>query len=234
MSDEALLREKTATLSRMLGHQGTIGMFGHVSIRVPGTSRVFISPGASTEKTTVRPKDIFVFDVDGTIIEHPGGLIPLEWRIHTQIHRDRPDAMCIAHLHAPHARALGIAGKEVVPVFLHGSFLRGGVPTWDNPRLVVTDEQAADLSRALGGKMAVQMRGHGCVVVGGTAEEAFFACTFLEENAGIQLQAEILGGTIPLSADEARDCAEGTFNPRLFPLLWKFYERKVPLPPEPQ
>ena len=39
------------------------------------------------------------------------------------------------------------------------------------------------------------------------------------------------GGAIPLSADEARDCAEGTFNPRLFPLLWKFYERKVPLPP---
>ena len=230
MGDEALLREKTATLSRMLGHQGTIGMFGHVSIRVPGTNRVFISPGASTEKTTVRPKDIFVFDVDGTIVEHPGGLIPLEWRIHTQIHRDRPDAMCIAHLHAPHARALGIAGKEVVPVFLHGSFLRGGVPTWDNPRLVVTDEQAADLSRALGDKMAVQMRGHGSVVVGATAEEAFFACTFLEENAGIQLQAEILGGAIPLSADEARDCAEGTFNPRLFPLLWTFYERKVPLP----
>ena len=231
MSEEEILRAKTATLTRMLNLQGTIGMFGHVSIRVPGTDTCFISPGASTEKTTVRPEQIFTYNIDGTIIDNPGGLIPLEWRIHTQIHRDRPDAMCIAHLHAPHARALGIAGKEVVPVFLHGSFLRGGVPTWDNPRLVVTDEQAADLSRALGNKMAVQMRGHGSVVVGATAEEAFFACTFLEENAGIQLQAEILGGAIPLSADEARDCAEGTFNPRLFPLLWKFYERKVPLPP---
>ena len=82
---------------------------------------------------------------------------------------------------------------------------------------------------ALGDKLAVQMRGHGCVVVGATAEEAFFACTFLEENAGIQLQAEILGGAIPLSPEEARDCAEGTFNPRLFPLLWAFYERKVRL-----
>jgi ribulose-5-phosphate 4-epimerase/fuculose-1-phosphate aldolase len=231
MSDEVLLREKTATMSRMLGLQGTIGMFGHVSIRVPGTNRVFISPGASIEKTTVRPKDVFTFDIDGTIIDNPGGHIPLEWRIHTQIHRDRPEVMCIAHLHAPHARALGIAGKEVVPVFLHGSFLRDGVPTWDNPRLVVNDEQAADLSRALGGKLAVQMRGHGSVVVGKTAEEAFFACTFLEENSQIQLQSEILGGAIQLSADEARDCAEGTFNPRLFPLLWAFYERKVPLPP---
>ena len=199
MSEEASLREKTATMARMLNLQGTIGMFGHVSIRVPGTNKCFISPGASTDKATVRPEQIFVFDIDGTIIEHPGGLIPLEWRIHTQIHRDRPDAMCIAHLHAPHARALGIAGEEVVPVFLHGSFLRGGVPTWNNPRLVVNDEQAADLSRALGDRMVAQMRGHGCVVVGATAEEAFFACTFLEENS-----ADPTAGRDPRRCDPAQ------------------------------
>lgn len=229
MNDEALLRDKAATLTRMLNFQGTIGMFGHVSVRVPGTDKCFISPGASTDKTVVRPEHMFVYNIDGTIIEHPGGLIPLEWRIHTQIHRDRPDAMCVVHLHAPHARALGVANKELKPVFLHGAFLCTGVPTWNNPRLVVNDAQAADLSRTLGRHRCAQMRGHGSVVVGASAEEAFFACTFLEENAQIQLQAEILGGAIPLSEDEARDCAEGTFNPRLFPLLWAYYERKVKL-----
>src|SRR5262245_14572135 len=101
--------------------------------------------------------------------------------------------MCIADLHARHATVLGIAGHDIVPVFLHGSFLHGGVPTWDNPRLVVNDEQAADLSRALGDKIAVQMRGHGSVVVGESAEAAFFGCTFLEENACKQLEAEIIG-----------------------------------------
>jgi len=229
MSEQDLLRAKTATLTRMLNLQGTIGMFGHVSIRVPGTDTCFISPGASTDKTTVRPEQIFTYNIDGTIIDNPGGLIPLEWRIHTQIHRDRPDALCVCHLHAPHARALGVAGKPLKPVFLHGSFLCTGVPTWDNPRLVVMDSQAADLSRALGNHRVAQMRGHGSVVVGSTAEEAFFACTFLEENAQIQLQAEIMGGAIPLSEDEARDCAAGTFNPRLFALLWTFYENKVKL-----
>jgi ribulose-5-phosphate 4-epimerase/fuculose-1-phosphate aldolase len=118
-------------------------------------------------------------------------------------------------------------GRWALPA--RSSFLRGGVPTWNNPRLVVNDEQAADLSRALGARNVVQMRGHGCVIVGATAEEAFFACTFFEENAAIQLQAEIMGGAIPLTADEARDCAEGTFIPRLFPLLWTYYARKVQL-----
>jgi ribulose-5-phosphate 4-epimerase/fuculose-1-phosphate aldolase len=229
MNTETELREKTAILTRVLNLQGSIGMFGHVSIRVPGTDRCFISPGASTEKSAVRPEQIFVYNIDGTIIEHPGGLIPLEWRIHTQIHRDRPEVMCVCHLHAPHARAMAIAGKPLVPVFLHGAFLCTGVPTWNNPRLVVNDDQASDLSRTLGPHQAAQMRGHGSVVVGASAEEALFACTFLEENAQIQLQAEIAGGAIPLSEDEARDCVQGTFDPRLFALLWTFYERKVSL-----
>jgi ribulose-5-phosphate 4-epimerase/fuculose-1-phosphate aldolase len=230
MNDETALRRKTATLTRMLNLQGTIGMFGHVSVRVPGTDRILLSPGGGTDKATVQPDDVFVFDLDGNILHHPGGLIPLEWRIHTRIHRDRPECMCIAHLHARHATVLGIAGHDIVPVFLHGSFLHGGVPTWDNPRLVVNDEQAADLSRALGDKIAVQMRGHGSVVVGESAEAAFFGCTFLEENACKQLEAEIIGGAIALSADEARDCCASTYNPRLFNLLWSYYERKVALP----
>ena len=69
MNDEALLREKAATLTRMLNLQGTIGMFGHVSVRVPGTQKCFISPGASTDKTAVRAEHMFVYDVDGSIID---------------------------------------------------------------------------------------------------------------------------------------------------------------------
>ena len=103
MDDETSLRRKTATLTRMLNLQGTIGMFGHVSVRVPGTDRILLSPGGGTDKATVRPDDIFVFDLDGNILHHPGGPIPLEWRIHIRIHRDRPECMCIAHLHARHA-----------------------------------------------------------------------------------------------------------------------------------
>src|SRR3954466_14072990 len=138
--------------------------------------------------------------------------------------------MCIAHLHARHATVLGIAGHDVVPVFLHGSFLHGGVPTWNNPRLVVTDDQAADLSRALGDKIALQTRAHGGLGVGESAKAAFFGCTFLEENASKQLEAEIMGGAIARTADEARDCAERTYNPRLFKVLWTSYESKVALP----
>ena len=224
--DEGVLRIKTATMCRMLAMQDSIGMFGHVSIRVPGTDRILISPGAGSEKTLVTPEQVFVFDIGGEILEHPGGEIPLEWRLHTQIHRDRPEVMSVAHLHAPNSTLLGIAGRDVLPVFLHGAFLREGVPVWDDPRLVVKDDQAAALSKALGDKTVVQMRGHGSVVVGESAEAAFFAATFFEENSRNQLEAELLGGAIPLTDEQARDCANGTMNPRLYRLIWQYYERK--------
>jgi ribulose-5-phosphate 4-epimerase/fuculose-1-phosphate aldolase len=227
LETESDLRSKVAVMCMMLSLQGSIGMFGHVSIRVPGTDRVLLSPGAGSEKGAVKPEDVFVFHLNGEILEHPGGEVPLEWRIHTQIHRDRPEIMSVTHLHAQHSTLLGIAGRDIVPVFLHGAFLHTGVPTWDDPRLVVNDTQAAALSAALGNHVAVQQRGHGSVVVGESAEIAFFRSTFLEENARKQVEAEILGGALPLRPEEAADCARGTFNPRLLRLLWDYYERKA-------
>lgn len=211
----------------MLSLQGSIGMFGHVSIRVPGTDRVLLSPGAGSEKSWVTPDQVFVFDVDGNILDHPGGEIPLEWRIHTRIHKDRPDAMSVAHLHARHATLVGITGKDIVPVFMHGGFLQDGVPVWENPRLVVKDDQAVSLSQVLSDKAVVQMRGHGSVVVGPSVEETFFKCTFLEENARNQIEADMAGGAVPLKPEVARECAKGTLNPRLFGLLWEYYRNRA-------
>ncbi len=74
------------------------------------------------------------------------------------------------------------------------------------------------------------MRGHGVVVAALTIKEAFFYCTFLEENARIQVEAAALGGASPLDEQEARDCAAGTLNDRLFNLLWGYHARRAQLP----
>ena len=149
----------------------------------------------------MRTDQIFVFDLGGKILHHPGGdrpmQIPIEWRIHTQIHKDRPEILCVAHLHAHASTLMGIAGRDIVPVFRKATVAHGGIPTWDDPRLVMSDESATALSRTLGKHVACQMRGHGSVVVGETAELCLQNCTFIEENAQYQIEAEALGGAKP-------------------------------------
>ena len=163
-------RRQLAVMCRMVGMQGSIGMFGHISLRIPKTDLVLITPGAGVDKTEVRADQIFVYDINGKILFHPGGdrpmTIPAEYRIHSQIHRDRPEIMAVAHLHAQWSTLLGVVNRPIVPVFNQGFMFGAGVPTWDNPALVLNDEMAADLSRVLGDKLACQMRGHGSVVVG--------------------------------------------------------------------
>ena len=230
-ADEWALRRKLAIFCRILGMQGSIGLFGHISLRIPGSDVVLITPGAGSEKTAVRTDEIFVFGLDGTIHYHPGGdhpmQIPAEWRIHTQIHRDRPEIMSVAHLHAHASTLMGIARRDIVPVFAQGAMFKDGVPVWDNPRLVVTDAMASSLSQALGKKLACQMRGHGSVVVGETPEKCLVACTFIEENALYQIEGEALGGAMPLSPQELADCAAGSLGGGLERRLWDYWERRV-------
>ena len=233
--DEMALRRKLAIMCRILGMQDSIGLYGHISIRVPDSDIVLMTPGAGSRKTRVRTDQIFVFDLAGKIHFHPGGdrpmQIPAEWRIHTQIHKDRPEVMCVAHLHARASILMGIAGREIEPVYSQGGVVYGGVPTWDDPRMVLDDHAAVALSKTLGQHNAAQMRGHGSVVVGQTAESCLQVCTFMEENAQYQIDAETLGGCKPFPKEiweaisaQRRGSAAGNGGVHL---LWNYWQQIV-------
>jgi ribulose-5-phosphate 4-epimerase/fuculose-1-phosphate aldolase len=224
-------RRKLAVMCRMIGMQGSIGTFGHISLRIPKTDLVLITPGAGTDKTEVRADQIFVYDINGKILFHPGGdrpmTIPAEYRIHTQIHRDRPEIMGVAHLHSQWSTLLGVVNRPIVPAFNQGFMFGGGVPTWDNPALVLNDEMAASLSKSLGDKLAVQMRGHGSVVVGETAESCFMNSTAIEDNAKLQVMAEPFGGPVAFAQEHIDRAMQTRGMLEVAKAMWRFWEHKV-------
>jgi ribulose-5-phosphate 4-epimerase/fuculose-1-phosphate aldolase len=227
-------RRKLAVMCRTLASLGYIGAMGHASMRVPGTDLVLMSTGAGLDKAALRADQVFVYDVHGELIHHPGGELtgmfePLERPIHIRIHRDRPEVLCVAHLHSPHSTLLGIADRPIVPVFNQAFYLYEGIPTWDDPSLVVNDEQAGRLSAALGGKVACQMRGHGSVVVGETVEVALMNCYSIEENARYQIAAESLGGAVPFAPDivEATARFRTAMRDDIAAVLWAYFARRA-------
>ena len=165
MISEKDLREQLATCTRIFAMQGMIGVFGHVSVYQPETKRVLITPGMGSDKASLRPDDMVPTDLDGKPLEGNNGP-PVEWPIHTALHRARPDALAVAHLHTPHATLFAIATREFRPVTLQGAIFSDGVPLYPEAQLITNPERGNALLKVIGQKRAALLRGHGIVVTG--------------------------------------------------------------------
>ena len=152
----AELRHELAVANRILGHEGVIDAFGHVSIRHPGDpGRYFLS--RSRAPALVEPDDILEFTLDSEPVQPPTVQLYAERVIHGEIYKARPDVLAVCHHHSAAIMPFCISGDPVVPVFHLGAAMGPVAPFWDSRDdfgdtnlLVVKPEEGASLARALG------------------------------------------------------------------------------------
>lgn len=224
MLSESDLREQLATCTRIFAMQGMIGLYGHVSVYSPEDRRVFISPGMGSDKAAMQAAEVLVMNLDGQIIEG-AGQIPAEWPIHTALHRERPDAVAVAHLHSPYATLYAIAKREYRPVTLKATFFVDGVPLYTEPQLIKTAPQGARVAALMRGKRAALLRAHGIVAVGGSLPEVLQASLILEDDTRSAMQAAALGEIGFLSPDECRAYANEGDLRRRARRMWDYFAR---------
>ncbi|MBI4199690.1 MAG: class II aldolase/adducin family protein [Chloroflexi bacterium] len=188
-ADEEDLKEQVAMCCRVLYSEGLMRNVGHLTLRIPGTDRFFLGFNRYTYGDT-QAKDIITFDLSARKVAGPEVLLPYETFIYTEVLKARPDVNSVLHVHMPVTLAFGIAGREILPLYLHDSeVLRFGVTTVDNPLLASTVDRGQAIARALREASACHMRGHGQVIVGETAEQATNRAMQLEDGAKINLMA---------------------------------------------
>jgi ribulose-5-phosphate 4-epimerase/fuculose-1-phosphate aldolase len=203
MTSENDLREQLATCTRIFAMQGMIGVFGHVSVYQREVKRVFITPGMGSDKGSLRAEDMVTMDLDGDPLEGEQGP-PVEWPIHTALHRARADALAVAHLHTPHATLFAIAKRPFRPVTLQGAIFSDGVPLYPEAQLITNPERGDALVKVIGGKRAALLRGHGIVVAGQNLPEVLYTALVLEDDTKKTLQAATLGEVGTISPEECR------------------------------
>ncbi len=196
-SVEQETREELATCSRALARIGVYGLAGHISLRIPDSPLILITPGGGLDKTRLTGADMTTIDADGKWVDGPYPP-PLETPIHTVVHAARPELGSIAHLHAHYSTIFSIIDRPMEIVLLPATTLGKKVPWFEVPSLVTTVELGHQLNAALGDAAAVLMRWHGITVVGETAAEMFERALFIEENARLIWEASTLGNVIPV------------------------------------
>ncbi|MBA2595471.1 MAG: class II aldolase/adducin family protein, partial [Chloroflexia bacterium] len=128
----------------------------------------------------------------------------LEYVLHTEIYKARPDIGSVVHTHPPYGTAFG-ATDATLELLNHDAVLfREGLAFFaDTAELIVRPEQGEAVARALGDRRALVMRGHGVIVTGETVPWATYAALTLERVLRIQAIAGSLGNLLPMTAEMA-------------------------------
>ena len=208
---------------RMLERAEIIDHNGHCSARRDGNS-FYINSGASI-RGALTVDEIVTVDLDGNLVEG-SARPPLEFHIHSEVYRARPDVNAVAHTHPRWSTFLTMVGAKFKPVYAQGVLL-GDIPIMDSALSVNTKPMGEKLAAALGHRPAVLLKAHGGVVVGANLVECFALAAYVEENAYRQYMAMQIGEPYVLSDAEQQACREKLSAPHLFKKTWDHYHSKL-------
>ena len=217
------MKQQLVDAIRMLEHAGFIDHNGHCSAR-RDAGTFYINSGASV-RGALTEDDIVTVDLDGNLVEGTARP-PLEFHIHSEVYRARPDVHAVMHTHPQWSTFLTMVGEKYKAVYAQGVLL-GDIPLLDSPLSVNTKPMGERLAATLGRGPAVLLKAHGVVIVGATIVECFALSAYVEENAYRQYMAMQIGDPYVFSEAEQRACREKLWTPSLFQKTWDHYYSKL-------
>jgi ribulose-5-phosphate 4-epimerase/fuculose-1-phosphate aldolase len=157
------LKSEIISACKILSKEKLVEGFGHVSARILDSDRFLLTPRISL--ALVKEEDLLTLNLAGEVVAGNSSA-PFESWLHVAIMKSQPRVGAITRIHARVANIFSVTDRRLEPVHNHGSFFVGGVPVLTKPDFVSRDVLGNEVSRALGDKPAILLRGNGQVTVG--------------------------------------------------------------------
>ena len=220
---DQLKKQQLVDAIRMLERAGYIDHNGHASARRDAAT-FYINSGASM-RGALTVDDIVTVDLDGNLVAGAAKQ-PLEYHIHSEIYRARPDVNAVMHTHPQWSTFLTMTGTKYQPVYAQGVLL-GDMPVMDSVLSINTRPMGEKLAAELGSRPAILLKAHGAVAVGGDIVECFALAAYIEENAYRQYMAMQIGEPYVFSEQEQKVSREKLWTASLFKKTWDHYRSKI-------
>ena len=213
------IREQVAWACRILAAESYADLtLGHVSARAPDGDVWIKRKGIALDE--VEPDDVVALD-DTTAVLH------LETVLHTGVYRARPDVGAVVHGHPPYATALGATASHLSLLTHDAVLFADGLGRFEEPDLIVDEDQGDRVAAALSDRRAVLLRNHGVVVVGKDVPWAVLAAATLERAARLQSHAATLGELRPIGHELARELFPAKYRDEFVDEYWAAWQRHV-------
>lgn len=208
------------------GH-GDMSM-GHLSFRDPFGRGLWLKRG-NLALSEVVGDDFILIDFDGNVLEGTG-LRHLEWPLHAEIMKARPDVNFVGHSHSHYATVLGASDETLKPYNNHGVwFAYEGVPRFaETSHIITTVPLGIAAAKTLGNASALLLANHGVAFVGATVPEVTLAGIFLEKAARFQVDLKASGfSPIEPDPEETREKFDRIYPPKAQHNFWTYFNRRL-------
>ena len=207
----------------MLERAGVVDFNGHFSWRVTGQDRMLINSGASV-RSALDVDDIVTIDFDGNLIDGDA-VPPMEFHIHSEIYRKRPDVHSVVHTHPVWSTLFSMTGNVVRPVIMQASVL-GEIQQFPKTASINERRLGQELAECLGAHRVAMLKSHGAVIAAEGILEAFVLAFYLEENAHRQYLAQQIGEPMVLSPEQVEKIGRNLWKPNLLRKVWDYHAGK--------
>lgn len=225
----AAVLDDVARAHRILELEGHGDMsMGHISYRDPWGRGLWLKRG-NLALSEVEGDDYILIDFDGSVLEGMG-LRHIEWPLHAEIMKARPDVNFVGHSHAHYATVLGASTEGLKPYNNHGVwFAYHPVPRYTATSHIITEvHRAVEVADVLGEAQAVLLANHGVAFVGSSVEEVTLTGIFLEKAAKFQVDLKSAAFE-PLEPDpgETKEKFDRIYPPKAQGNFWMFFNRRL-------
>jgi ribulose-5-phosphate 4-epimerase/fuculose-1-phosphate aldolase len=183
------------------------GIYTHISAAVPGEPDRYLINAFGLRFDEVTASNLVKVDGTGNVVGALSAPVNQSgFRLHAAVHKARPDAACVMHLHHPAGIAVGMQEDGLLPLSPYALRFYGALAYHDYEGIAMTSDEQARLVHDLGTRPAMLMRNHGSLTVGRTIAEAFVLMETLDRACDVQLRAQAAG--VPLRQPPHAICAK--------------------------
>jgi L-fuculose-phosphate aldolase len=163
------------------------GTGGNLSVRIPDTDTVLVTPTAIS-LGDVKPEENILVNFEGEIIESPLGLkASKEAGFHLAVYELRPDVEAISHVHPPYATAYSNKSMSLPLATVSARVNLKNVPCIDCflPGSEELRNCVIEGVKNNPGINSLLMKEHGILTMGLTIKHAYYLADLLEDTAKI-------------------------------------------------
>ena len=202
--EEWQMRVDLAACYRLVAHYGWDDvLFTHNSARIPNSDHHFLINPLGLKFEEITASSLIKIDCDGNkIMESPFGYIKAGFTIHSAIHMNRDDAVCVLHTHTMEGMAVSAQKNGLLMLNQKSLCFYNRLAYHDYQGIADDLEERDSLAADLGDKKSMLLWNHGLLTVGDTVANAFILHKRLNDACELQLKAQAGGGELRIVPDD--------------------------------